>query len=210
MVYRILVLSAFLLLSGCAVVPDSLEVPDENQLINYQQAASDTQASQGKIARWGGVIAKIENLPDATMVELVYYPLRAYGRPLVSDESMGRFRVYVDGFLDPMVYEQGRSMTFTGEFSGVEEGVVGDHKYVFPTLKSTGYHLWKEIDYIEMNSVYIWPYDVFWGWPYRPYHQRVIIRGGGHRSVSGGSGPQVSQPTPRPPKQPSQGTNIER
>ena len=80
------------------------------------------------------------------MVELVQFPLRDYGRPMVSDDSPGRFRVYVDGFLDPVLYEKGRAITFTGKVAGVEKGTVGEQAYEFPTLKAKGYHLWKKRD----------------------------------------------------------------
>ena len=43
-------------------------------------------------------------------------------------------------------------MTFTGELSGVEEDLVGEQRYVFPTLKSTAYYLWqKGIEIIGPN-----------------------------------------------------------
>lgn len=191
--------TAVLLLSGCAVVPDAIQVADEAQLINYQQAAAAPVASQDKTARWGGVIAEIENLPDATLLEMVHYPLRAYGKPLVSDESIGRFRVYVDGFLDPMVYEKGRSITFTGKVLGTEEGLVGEHNYVFPTLKADGYHLWRNVQQIDVTTLHVWPYYRHhgYGWPYGGYYRhRVILRDGHKRGTS--SAPVNDKPS-RPP-----------
>lgn len=176
MLLRSISLIFILVIAGCSSVPEPIQLADDNQLIEYSQAASASEQNQGESARWGGVIARIENLPDTTMLEMVHYPLRGYGRPMVSDESIGRFRVYVDGFLDPLVYETGRAMTFVGEFIGVEEGAVGDHKYVFPTLNASGHYLWKDISRIEMSTISFWPYDHFWGYPYRPYRQRVIIR----------------------------------
>lgn len=189
---------AVMMLSGCAVVPDAIEVADESQLVGYQQVAASPDSLQDKQARWGGVIAEIENLPDATLIELVHYPLRPYGKPLVSDNSKGRFRVYVDGFLDPMVYEKGRSITFTGKVLGTEEGLVGDHNYVFPTIKADGYHLWRNVQQVEFTSLHVWPYyhHYGYGWPYGPhYRQRVIIR---DRHKRGASSPPVNNTPSRP------------
>ncbi len=180
-IYQIAVVAFVAVLAGCAVVPEPIKVADENSLISYRQANENPASVEGKPARWGGVIAKVENLPEATMLEVLHYPLRSYGRPVSGDESMGRFRVYVNGFLDPMVFEQGRSVTFTGDLIGVEEGKVGEHRYVFPTIQSKGYHLWKEIERVEISSIHMWPYYDPWGWRYGPYHQRVIIRRSGHR-----------------------------
>ena len=174
------------LLSGCAAIPESIQVADEAQLIPYQQAAAEPDKSKNRKVRWGGVIAKIENLPDKTKLELVHYPLRSYGRPLVGDQSVGRFRVYVDGFLDPMVYEQGRAITFTGTVMDTEEGAVGEHQYLFPTLNAEGYHLWKDIQRVEITT-HTWPYNHWYGYyGYRmfPVHQRVIIKSSGNRRTN--------------------------
>lgn len=185
---RLTAFVAVLILAGCTAVPESIQVADENVLVSYRQANENPAVNKGKPARWGGVIAKVENLPDATMLEVLHYPLRSYGRPVSGDESMGRFRVYVDGFLDPMVFESGRTVTFAGDLIGVEEGAVGKHRYVFPTMQSKGYQLWKEIERVEVSAIHMWPYYDPWGWRYGPYHQRVIIRrSGGYHHNSVGS-----------------------
>lgn len=196
----IFVVLTVLLLSGCAAVPDSIKVDERAPLIDYQQAASNPQGNADKTVRWGGVIAQVENLPDATMLEVVHYDLRSYGRPIVSDQSVGRFRVYVDGFLDPMVFERGRIVTFAGSLIGVEEGAVGEHKYLFPTIKSNGYHLWKDIDQVEVSTIHLWPYQSHfgYGWPYGPVHQRLIIRSNRKNQSSGGANTPTRQPTSRP------------
>lgn len=123
------------------------------------------------------------------MIEIVHYDLRSYGRPLLSNQSVGRFRVYVDGFLDPMVFEQGRLVTFAGELNGVEEGTVGEHNYVFPSIKSSGYHLWKDIERVEISNIHIFPYHSYWGWPHRPQHQRMVIRSSSSQASGGSTTP---------------------
>ena len=184
-------------LGGCVAVPESVQLPESTPLLSYQDVVSSPQVSSStsapptsenttnKMARWGGVVANIENKADKTQLDIVYYPLRDYGRPVVGKESIGRFRVYVDGFLDPMVYQRGRSMTFTGEFAGLEEGLVGEHVYQYPTLMAKGYHLWKDIDRIEIETISVWPFYHYarpfglrgrygWhGWPH--YSTRHVI-----------------------------------
>lgn len=175
---KISILLVALWITACSTLPEPIQMPDGVQLISYENAASSTEQAIGQKARWGGVIAKIENKSEKTMLELVYYPLASYGRPLAGDESIGRFRVYVNGFMDPMVYQKGRTMTFTGDFSGLEDGLVGEHQYVFPTLNASGYYLWKEIQRVDVNMISVWPYD-YWrygGYYNRPFHNRVILR----------------------------------
>lgn len=186
--------SLVLLLSGCVSVPESVQLPESTPLVSYQQVSIEPQSQKEKMARWGGVIANIENKADKTQLDIVYYPLRAYGRPVVGKESVGRFRVYVEGFLDPMVYQKGRSITFTGEFAGIEEGLVGEHVYKYPTLQAKGYHLWKDIDRIEIETISVWPmfrygypygYHGWRGWPHVQRH--VITRRHNHHRNSGDS-----------------------
>lgn len=197
---------AFMLVTGCATVPESLQVQDEQKLLNYPQVAANPEGSVNQGARWGGVIANVENLADTTLVEMVHYPLRAYGKPIISDESIGRFRVYVDGFLDPMVFEQGRSITFVGQVLGIEEGLVGEHNYQFPTLHADGYHLWREVETVDVTSIHFWPYSHWYGF-YHPHfglrHRVVISNDRRGTSSSHSSNTQSStqrQPRPERPK----------
>lgn len=164
MLYRLFALTTFLLLSGCASFPDAVQLPPDIPTVSYDQVAMDPDKSKGSLAQWGGVVAEVQNLPEKTLLEVVYYPLRGYGRPIIGKESIGRFRVYVDGFLDPMVYQKGRSVTFSGAIIGAEEGVVGEHNYIFPTMKAKGYYLWEDIDRIDVTTISVWPYPYYGGW----------------------------------------------
>jgi outer membrane lipoprotein len=190
-------------LGGCSTIPENLQVTDGTNLVSYQDAASKAEQVKGQTARWGGVIAKVENKADSTMLEMVYYPLRSYGRPISGDESMGRFRVYVNGFMDPMIYQKGRSMTFTGELTGLEDGLVGEHKYVFPSMSSSAYHLWKNVQNVDVTRIHVWPYDYWHGWYPRPYHRRLIIRGSSssHSGKASSSGSTKPKPISRPQAQ---------
>ncbi len=176
MFIRTFLLFSIFTLTGCVGFPEQLEVADTNALVSYQQAASKAQQVEGKPIRWGGAIASIENKQQSTVLEVVYYPLTGYGRPIVDDESMGRYRVHINGFMDPMVYQVGRLMTFTGTLKGVEEGLVGEHNYVFPSVEGDNYYLWKKLQRVDISTVDMWPYDHWWGLYPRPYHRRVIIR----------------------------------
>ena len=208
MTKRVFLALLVLTITGCANIPEPIEVAEGTQLVGYQEAAMQPEAATGKTVRWGGVVALVENRKDQTMLEIVHYPLRSYGRPVVGDQSIGRFRVYVNGFLDPVVYEQGKAVTFVGTATGVEEGLVGEHEYVFPVMDASGYYLWKDVQRVDVTSVHVWPY---YGWgigfPYHTRH-RVYIHSGNSSSGNSGSGGTTSTstsstqrraPTPNPP-----------
>ena len=174
---------SLLVLAGCSTVPDSVQLPENTEGLPYGTVMTKPDSYQGAWVQWGGVIASIENRAEQTMIEMVYYPLRAYGRPIVGNESMGRYRVYVNSFLDPMVYRKGRAMTFSGNLAGVEEGTVGEHKYTYPKVMAKGFHLWDDIKQVDVTTISVWPHP-YWGgwhsgwrsWHSWPYRQRVIIR----------------------------------
>ncbi|WP_082633188.1 Slp family lipoprotein [Lacimicrobium alkaliphilum] len=206
---RLLFVAMILGLAGCSTIPEPIQLKDESNLLSYQQVSASPEQTSGNKVRWGGVIARVDNLKENTRLEMLYYPLKSYGRPVTSDESAGRFRVYIDGFLDPMVYKTGRLLTVIGEVGGSESGTVGEHEYVFPVINASGYHMWKNVDRVSVSTVGVgmgyWPgyYSSWYGWHLWPYHQRLIIRSRnstGHWPTNSGS---ADSPRPRPESSPS-------
>jgi outer membrane lipoprotein len=194
---RISTLLVALFLAGCSTFPNKLSVEDESVLVSYEDASSKGEQVKGGIVRWGGAIAKVENKPDFTVFEMVYYPLSSYGRPVSADESMGRFRIRVNGFMDPMVYQVGRLMTFTAELNDLESGLVGEHEYVFPTATSKSYYLWKNVQRVDVSGVYLWNQGYWNGYYPRPYRRSLFISGSINSSNRKGSSPRpVSYPKP--------------
>jgi outer membrane lipoprotein len=199
---RICALLGAFFLAGCATFPEQLQIDDSTQLVIYEDAASKAEQVKGKLLRWGGAIAKVENKADSTIFEMVYYPLNGYGRPISGEQSMGRYRIHVNGFMDPMVYQVGRLMTFTAQLNGLEKGLVGEHEYVFPTATVNSYYLWKNVQRINVSGVHLWPYQN-WYYPRAyPHHRRIIIRGSngnsGHRGNS--TRPSGASTLPKPVK----------
>ncbi len=169
---RLTFVFSVLWLAACSSLPEEIKLSEADQakLVTYPQVAAKPDDTKGKLAQWGGVIAKLDNLEDSTLIELLYYPMSGSGRPQVSDDSIGRFRVYVDGFLDPLVFTKGRSMSFSGDVSGIEDGKVGEHKYRFPTLHAKGYYLWSKIKPVDISDVHVWPYYYWQPWYHRPVY----------------------------------------
>ncbi|MFT2091477.1 Slp family lipoprotein [Paraglaciecola sp. 2405UD69-4] len=197
---RVSLLLLAMFVSGCATFPEELQIEDDSQLVSYQDASSKAEDVKGKTIRWGGAIAKIENKAESTVLEMVHYPLTSYGKPISGDESIGRYRVTVNGFMDPMVYQIGRLMTFTGELNGLEEGLVGEHNYVFPSVTALQHHLWKNIQRVNISTVSIWPHGFGFGFGYgrynRGFYNRAVIRS----SVNSNKGlrPSGAATLPRP------------
>jgi outer membrane lipoprotein len=166
-------------ITGCAAVPEALKVSENTVLSNFSAVRENTNSEQGNLARWGGVIAKVTNNANNSMLEVVHFPLKSSARPKQGDETQGRFRVYFSGLLDPVIYKEGRSITALGSVVTSEEGKIGEHEYTYPVLKASYIHLWKDIQKIDVRITQspFWYTPSYWRYPhYSNYPRRVIIR----------------------------------
>ncbi|WP_232365135.1 Slp family lipoprotein [Salinimonas marina] len=184
MLLKAMAVSVVLLLSGCAMVPDNLAVPEGTTLVSYQGAVTGGSEVTGRTARWGGVIVGVENKPDKTFIEVVHFPLNHYGRPNTSEETIGRFKVKIDGFVDPIVFDEGRSATFLGNVAKPITGMVGEQPYMFPAVQARDYHLWRETTTYDVSTLYFnygtgWYSPFYYGHPHwgpHPVFSRSHIR----------------------------------
>ena len=171
-------LIATLVISGCSSVPKSLQVPENTTLTKFSQVRENAANAQGNLARWGGVIAKVVNNADNTMIEVVHFPLKSSSRPKQGNETQGRFRAYFSGLLDPVIYKEGKSITALGHVSTSEQGKIGEHEYTYPALKASKIHLWKDIQPIDVQVTHnpFWYSPSYWHYPRTYYPRTVIVR----------------------------------
>lgn len=173
--YKVCLFAAVTLaLSGCASqLPESIR-GDGRTLTTYDQVQAASAEMIGEQVRWGGVIAEVRNREDASEIEIVGFRTRSFGRPEVNDNSYGRFRVIVSGFIDPEVHAKGRMITVLGTYTGMESGMIGEYNLDFPVIRASGTELWRE----PQPSANDWRYDVYsprYRWymygagPYRVY-----------------------------------------
>lgn len=181
---KIMIITAFLsLLSACSLIPNELKTPENVVLVPYQAVKNSPEAHQSKMARWGGVIAEVKNLADSTMVEVVNVDLTSSSaKPRNINESAGRFRAIVKGFLDPMIYQQGKKVTFVGTVAASQTDKIGELEYVFPVLIASGVYLWKDVEPSDtsLHAEFFMGryYDPFYRYPFPYLYPRhtVIIK----------------------------------
>lgn len=157
--------------TGCASsVPSVIATPPPgnpsiDEVRKYPQRFIDAQV------RWGGTIAAVENRQSDTQVEIVNRKLQSNGRPKQEDDSEGRFKATISGFLDPVVYEKGRSLTVVGRVRGEVSGKIGEYPYRYPLVEVTDYYLWNPLpERIYYDPLFYDPFYDPWG-PY-PYYYR--------------------------------------
>lgn len=144
MVVRTLSLIVFsVLLGGCASAPLAVEGVDGG--VTPSAVKDDPEATAGSTVLWGGVIAQARNLPERTRLEIVAYPLSPRTQQPDTDAgSTGRFRVYIEGYLETAVYGPGRRFSVRGRVAGTETGRIDEAEYVFPLLEAEAFELWPE------------------------------------------------------------------
>jgi outer membrane lipoprotein len=156
-------------LAGCASsLPKEIhEAPPGNP--NLDDVLTDRSRFIGNRVRWGGTIATVENHTKETWLEIVARTLQSDGRPSDSDTSPGRFMAVIDGFLDPMVYAAGRSVTVVGTITEPVTRKIGAYDYTFVVVRAKYYLLWQPL---PAPRSYPYPppwYDDPW-YPYFPHH----------------------------------------
>ncbi|ELE1961537.1 Slp family lipoprotein [Vibrio vulnificus] len=149
---------ALLGLAACSSLPQELTAQNQDVLTDYQIFA-ESQGMVTQDVRLGGVIAKVDNLKDKTRIEIVNLPIDKNGKPDISQEPNGRFVAYLDGYLEPVAFSQGRLITVVGTAAGEDQGKIGEYDYVFPVVKSYGYRLWTIEERVRVydTSSYLYP-----------------------------------------------------
>lgn len=107
-------------------------------------AAQPKAHAKGAVLTWGGVVIKVRNLRDRTILEVLSYPLANDGQPDTGEASQGRFLADRRGFLEPRDYSPGRVVTVTGPLLGYQDGTVAGADYRFPAVAAEDVRLWAD------------------------------------------------------------------
>ena len=112
--YKLVPLLAFaVILSGCATGPSEQSIGQTDNATKVSAVREQPELHENAEVTWGGSVIGIENREDETWVEIIDRPLHQSGLPDLRDNSTGRFIAVVPGFLDPLEYTKGRSITIT-------------------------------------------------------------------------------------------------
>jgi outer membrane lipoprotein len=153
LMFRKLFLGLFIFfVVGCASIPDSLKTQTETPITDFATIVDDPAFVQHKEVRLGGIIASITNEKHRTRIEMASLPLTSDGRPKLDEKPQGRFVAYVDGFLEPLEYTQGRLLTVVGTLDGNEKGKVGEFDYTFPVVTVSGSQIWQIKQEIRIDN----------------------------------------------------------
>jgi len=139
----LVLLSLIMIFSGCTHVISRDLRRNIREKTTIHEVMKDPDIYEGKMVLWGGKILMSINRKEGTLIEVLQLPLDSSDRPKDVDTSGGRFLVLYPGYLDVVIYRQGREITVAGKIKGIRKLPLGEIKYVYPLLKAEEIHLWK-------------------------------------------------------------------
>jgi outer membrane lipoprotein len=165
------------LLTSCAHVLSSEYVRSATTGVSFKQLSENPDAYLGKTFILGGTIAETVPTKGGAEIEVVQTPLDKYGSITDPDISEGRYLIETPKQLDPLIYKEGRHITFAGKLTGSKTKMLGEMEYRYPVFEAEQIYLWKTPQYyIPPYPYYYDPffspdpyyfYDPFW---FRPYY----------------------------------------
>jgi outer membrane lipoprotein len=129
--------------------------------------SKNPEAYKGKVVLWSGVIISSVNLKEGTMIKVLQKPADTREKPKDVDESEGRFLALYHGYLDVVIYNEGRKVTVAGKVQGKRIQPLGEIEYTYPFIQAKEIHLWpveKEDRVYDPCSYrhYPWWYGPYW------------------------------------------------
>ena len=171
---------------GCATggVPKSMRA-GVRPGVAFKDVLKAPDSFKGTTVMWAGRILSVKNDKDGTTLQIIQTPSGSDGRPLMADQSEGRFMARVNQYLDRVVYHVNREVTVIGQVDGAIKQPLaeGEMEYAYPYVVASYVKLWPAETPVRggrwgygdpyMYGPYGGPaYDDFW---YRPFPDRVII-----------------------------------
>jgi len=135
------VAAVLILLVACASTP-VFDTTGVNEVLTPDEVLLASETTVGQRVLWGGTILDTQNLAEFTQIEVLAFPLHSSQRPIRGKKTPGRFLVRHKGFLEPTVFNAGKSITVLGEVGGIEEGQVGEANYRYPIVDAKQIQLW--------------------------------------------------------------------
>lgn len=133
-------------LSGCGSVLSRKTMDQVDPKLSPDTVLNNPKAFIGQTVLVGGTILSAENLQEGTLVEVLAYPTDRRGEPQLSEPALGRFLLLYPGYLDTLIYEQGRRIVAAGRIIGERVTEAGETSRAFPLLHPVEIKLLSEYD----------------------------------------------------------------
>jgi outer membrane lipoprotein len=122
------------LASGCTGVLSRDTLGQVSEHVSPQAVLADPEHHIGQVILVAGPILRTENRREGTLIEMLAYPTTARGMPDTSDPAIGRFQLLYPGYLDSLIYQQGRQIVAAGRVLGQRAETEGEAVHSHPLL----------------------------------------------------------------------------
>lgn len=139
-------LAFVVMLSGCTTAPAEQQIGQTSSATKVSSVRQQPELHQNAEIVWGGSVIGIDNRAEETWIEIVERPLHRRGMPDLKEDSTGRFIAVVPGFLDPLNYSNGRSITIAGTVNGSETRKIAQADYDYPVVAVVDHRLWSDAE----------------------------------------------------------------
>lgn len=129
------------LLAGCAHIVSKEMREEAVKDLDEERLFQSPREFTGSFVILGGEIINSVNTEEGAIIEVLHRPLDRRGRPEATDESLGRFLVFKEGYLETAIYRQGRQLTVAGVVKGVRKGRLDEAPYYYPFIESRELHI---------------------------------------------------------------------
>ncbi len=142
----------FLLLGACAGGP-AFDTSQVDRALTPALVIAEPHYAKGKQVLWGGTILGITNLAHSTRIDMLAYPLDSRGKPQLDAAPLGRFLLEQGGFLEPVIYADGKRLTATGTVLRTETTRVGESEQTRPVVSARELYLWPTDSFRDDGSL---------------------------------------------------------
>lgn len=139
MINKLTVVAVVGLFCGCTVIPDQIQVSQEQKLIRFSEVS---ESSVGESVRWGGIITELSKQDGVANVTITQYPLVTSGQPTWTSGSLGRYSAKLANSLNIDNLEKGSVLTLVGNIEDVQNP--------YPELKTT------QLALVAVDGFYVW------------------------------------------------------
>jgi outer membrane lipoprotein len=153
-----------LMLLGCAHAVSEQLRQQATPPIPFPQLQANPEVYKDRLVILGGTILETRNTEEGTVLEVLQKPLSGAERPLLTDQTAGRFMALCNMYLDPAVYTKNRDITVAGRILGSRSGQIGEAAYVYPLVSCLELRLWPQVVAVDGAPYYYPPYGRPWYW----------------------------------------------
>ncbi len=102
--------------------------------ISPQAVLNNPKPFIGQTILVGGTILSAKNLREGTLIEVLTYPTNRRGEPKLDEPALGRFLLLHPGYLDTLIYQEGRRIVAAGRIAGERSMEADETGRTFPLL----------------------------------------------------------------------------